>query len=478
MDVHRKDPYRPIRRNVIAVLLVVVLAASAASFTAYSTPRAEASPAIAEPLPPADAFYDKPSNLNTLAPGTIIRSRKVTTKTWQHIPMNVDAWQLAYRTSDADKRPDITVTTVIVPRGRRATKLLSYQVATDATLRTCQPSYGLTHGQPIDLTSEYGPLTFSAAGFEVAFANLALSEGWAVSLPDHGGSANTFLTPRQPGFAVLDGIRAVKNFNQLHLSLDAPVGLWGYSGGAIANSWALEMQPTYAPEIRINGAALGAPERDLAASVKSANASLLGGLIPLALASIGKDSESFRQAINEVLTSEGRNRVNETRRHCLAQNIAGNIGFDYNRYLTRDIDEVLRIPAVKAAVKERGISDAAPTAPVYVYNGVDDEVAPIAGTDKLVSAYCSRGASVTYRRESFPPILAKQIMSTHGVVIITGAGSAFAWLKKRMSNDAPALRGCDIRTVTTTATLPSSRQAIVGLLSSNIDAVLGRPLGR
>ena len=371
----------------------------------------------------------------------------------------------------------MTVTTVMVPRGTKPTKLLSYQAATDSTLRICGPSYGLTNGGPIDVTAATGPLTFAMPGAEMLFASLGLNQGWAVSMPDHGGGDSRFLTPRQPGYAVLDGIRAVENFSRLGLDKSTPVALWGYSGGAIASSWTIEMQPKYAPELNIRGAAFGAPERDLAASLKSVNTALLGGLIPLALSSIGKDSEDFRVALDKVLTPEGRARVNETRRHCMPQNVLANLWFDYNRALNKPVDQVLAIPAIKRAIAERGPSGNIPTVPAYVYNGISEEVAPISGTDKLVNSYCSGGASVTYRREEFPPNPVPQLMTTHGTVVLTGAGGAFDWIKQRMDSTGPAPKGCDIRNVFSSGLEP----AAIGAFGQGVGAILatlvGMPIG-
>ncbi|GAA1016119.1 lipase family protein [Nocardiopsis tropica] len=461
-----------VRRAALLVTSTVLLSAGV-----IAAPSASALPPIVEPAPPADSFYDAPANLAELAPGTVIRSRTTSVRSLQVMPVNVDAWQLAYRTSDADKKPAITVTTVLVPRGKKPTKLLSYQAATDSTLRVCQPSYGLTSGGPIDLGSPSGPLTFAMPGAEMLFATLGLNEGWAVAMPDHGGSENTFLTPRQPGYAVLDGIRAVENFTRLGLSASTPVALWGYSGGAIASSWTIEMQPGYAPELNIRGAAFGAPERDLAASLKSVNTSLLAGLIPLALSALGKDSEEFRTALDKVLTPEGRYRVNETRRHCMPQNVVSNLWFDYNRFLTKPVDEVLRIPAIKKVIDERGVSGKVPTVPAYVYNGITEEVAPITGTDKLVNSYCAGGASVTYRREEFPPNPVKQLMTTHGVVVVTGAGGAFDWIKQRMNSTGPAPKGCDIRNVFSSGLEPAAAQAFGQGVGAIVAGLVGAPIG-
>ncbi|KAI9170685.1 hypothetical protein HJFPF1_00155 [Paramyrothecium foliicola] len=41
--------------------------------------------------------------------------------------------------------------------------------------------------------------------------------------------------------------------------------LWGFSGGALAGGWAAELQPTYAPELKLDGAALGGITPDILA---------------------------------------------------------------------------------------------------------------------------------------------------------------------------------------------------------------------
>lgn len=41
------------------------------------------------------------------------------------------------------------------------------------------------------------------------------------------------------------------------ISANATHALWGYSGGALASEWAVELRPQYAPELKFVGAALG-----------------------------------------------------------------------------------------------------------------------------------------------------------------------------------------------------------------------------
>lgn len=450
----------------VAMLLGLISVAGAASVGA-------------EPAPPPDAFFDVPTNLADSLPGTVLKSRPVNVKQFQLLPLDVRAWQLLYRTTDADGGPDSAVTTVMIPRGEAKPRpLLSYQAATDSTLRICNPSYGLTSGALIEPANPAGPVTFALPAAEIAFAVAGLEQGWAVAMPDHGGVANRFLTPRQPGYAVLDGIRAVENFEPLALNgATTPVGLWGYSGGGIASSWAVEMQPEYAPELNIQGAALGAPERDLAASLRSVNATPLAGLIPVALSAIGKDDPEFAERLDQYLTPDGQRRVAEAGNHCLVQNTLSNLWFDYKVHLNQPLKVVLSDPIIRRAIDERGYTDNVPTAPLYVYNGVTEEVSPIAAVDKLVQGYCAGGATVTYRRETLPPRPIPSLMTTHGVVVITGAPNAFAWLASRLATDAPRPSGCDIQTVPTTLTTPDALSALGPAAVGILQGVLGQPLG-
>ena len=65
--------------------------------------------------------------------------------------------------------------------------------------------------------------------------------------------------PYEPGYHVLDGLRAALSSKRLGLSPEAPIGLWGYSGGGLATAWAAEMSGAYAPELNVVGAVSGRP---------------------------------------------------------------------------------------------------------------------------------------------------------------------------------------------------------------------------
>ena len=114
----------------------------------------------------------------------------------------------------------------------------------------------------------------AVAQFEFLLIAAAVAEGWAVSVPDHEGPQGMWGAPYEPGYHVLDGLRAALNTERLGLSPSAPIGLWGYSGGGLASAWAAEMSGSYAPDLNIVGAVLGSPVGDLGHTFRRLNGTL------------------------------------------------------------------------------------------------------------------------------------------------------------------------------------------------------------
>jgi hypothetical protein len=186
-------------------------------------------------LPTDDQFYEPPPGYRHATPGTVLRSRDVELAFLGLIPQRTMATQLLYRTTDMNGRPAATATTVIVPADvtpDRPCPVLSYQCAIDAVSSRCFPSYALRRrAQAIG----------SLAQLEYLLIAAALAEGWAVSIPDHEGRTGMWGAPFEPGYFILDGVRAALNAERLGLSSSAPVALWGYSGGGLATAWAAEL---------------------------------------------------------------------------------------------------------------------------------------------------------------------------------------------------------------------------------------------
>src|SRR6202022_267463 len=103
------------------------------------------------------------------------------------------------------------------------------------------------------------------------------AEGWAVSIPDHEGRTGMWGAPFEPGYFILDGVRAALNAERLGLS----------SAARVATAWAAELCADYAPELDIVGAVLGSPVGDLGHTFSRLNGTYLSGLPAMVIAALG-----------------------------------------------------------------------------------------------------------------------------------------------------------------------------------------------
>jgi hypothetical protein len=94
--------------------------------------------------------------------------------------------------------------------------------------------------------------------FQTTLAVVAMSQGWIVSVPDSTGPRASYACGPQMAYTTLDSMRAVlATGNITGMGPDPITTMYGYSGGASIVSWVTEFQPTYAPEVKIHGVALG-----------------------------------------------------------------------------------------------------------------------------------------------------------------------------------------------------------------------------
>ncbi|MGW6375793.1 lipase family protein [Rhodococcus sp. NPDC055112] len=409
----------------------------------------------------SDPFYSPPKGFEAEQPGAILRERTVELASFSTLPFDARAWQLLYRTTDLDGEPTATVTTVILPGGpvpAGGRPLLSYQVAQDSGNLDCAPSIGMRAGSGIEAFTTQGEMTFLPA---------ALHEGWAVSVPDHQGPRSALLAPREPGYAVLDGIRAAQRFAPLGLAgAKTPVAAWGYSGGGLASGWAAEMQPSYAPELDIRGVALGSPVPEPLATMGTLSGTVWSGLQLVGLSAFQHSFPAAARSLEEHLTPEGKRLMDEATGRCLARNLASGVMRDNAPLFTIPIDRLVELPGVADAFDEMRLGRHSPTAPVYVYSGVIDEVDPIDTVDRLVERYCEGGTPVTYRRDS---------TGLHTGLMLTGAPDAKNWLRARLTG-APVGPGCDTQTVTSTLLSPGAVDTYATSNLQTLQTMLGVPI--
>ncbi|OBI52036.1 lipase [Mycobacterium kyorinense] len=346
-------------------------------------------------LPSKDPFYQPPPGFEHAVPGTVLRSRDVELAFLGLIPQPITATQLLYRTTDRNGDPQTTVTTVLVPadvKPGQVCPLLSYQCAIDSVSSRCFPSYALRrHAHAVG----------SFAQLEFLLVNAALAEGWAVSVPDHEGPHGWWGAPYEPGYCVLDGVRAALSSERLGLSPSAPVGLWGYSGGGLATAWATEVCADYAPELDVAGAVLGSPVGDLGSTFRKLNGSLFSGLPALVVAALAHIYPDLDRVIKEHANDEGRALLCRLETMTTLGAVLRMVRKDMGAYLDRPLNEVLDMPEVQKVFDSIKLGTTVPTPPVLIVQAVHDYIINVDDIDELADAYSAGGADVTYHRDAF-----------------------------------------------------------------------------
>jgi len=368
-------------------------------------------------LPADDQFYDPPSGFQHAAPGTVLRSRDVELAFMGLIPQRVRATQLLYRTTDMHGNPDAAATTVIVPAERApeaVTPVISYQCAIDAVTSRCFPSYALRR---------HAHATGAVAQFEFLLVAACLAEGWAVSVPDHEGRLGMWGAPYEPGYHVLDGLRAAQGSKRLGLSPEAPIGLWGYSGGGLATAWAAEMSGSYAPELNVVGAVLGSPVGDLGHTFRRLNGTMMSGLPALVVAALADIYPDLDRIIQEHATEEGKVLLARLHNMTTAEAVVRMANKDMDDMVDLPLQQILDTPEVKHVFADIKLGVAVPTPPVLIVQAVHDQLISVEDIDELADSYKSGGASVTYHRDLF---------SEHLLLHPMSAPMALRWLTDRI----------------------------------------------
>ncbi len=367
-------------------------------------------------VPDRDPFYLAPAGFEHAEPGTVLRSRDVELGFLGLIRQHVRAIQLLYRTTDLRGTPEAAVTTVIVPTDRAPhtpRPIVSYQCAIDSVSPRCFPSYAMRWG---------AHALGSFAQLEYLLVAAALAEGWAVSIPDHEGTHGLWGAPHEPGYRALDGLRAALGYDRVGLSPQAPVGLWGYSGGGLATAWAAEEHGTYAPELNVVGAVLGSPIGDLGSTFRRLNGSIYAGLPGAVVAALTHVYPQLDRILQEHTTREGKSMLARIQRMTTAHAVVRFVGMDMSNLIDRPLTELLDLPEVEKILDEIKLGSAAPTPPVLIVQAVHDQIGSVESIDALADAYTAGGANVTYHRDRF---------SEHLLLHPMSAPMALRWLIDR-----------------------------------------------
>jgi hypothetical protein len=402
----------------------LVAAIASAALAAALLVLSPATPAAAGGIPPAgsvppgqDPVYKAPAAIGRYATGQIVATRPVSASGIN----GVDVWQISYRTNDAHNRPEMTVTTLIVPQatwtGRGARPVVSLQFPEDSTGLQCAPSY------------QIASKGYLGVAFDALFTNALLARNWAVAVPDFEGPKSEFIVGPQAGHAVLDGIRAVRNFRVHGIGRASRWALYGYSGGANATGWAAQMQPSYATDVSLAGAAMGGTPADPKAVARYIDGGLFAGFEAAGVASIVTEYP-VQTDFQAIINAQGRADLQKAEGKCVDQLL---LDFPFHKLASDStIPDPLDFPPVAAVLRLDTLGAAAPDTPVYDYHADTDEIVPVAQDDALARAWCARGATVQIHRD---------LIGEHAEEALVQQGAVVTFLSNRFAG-IPATNSC------------------------------------
>ncbi|KYH44736.1 lipase [Branchiibius sp. NY16-3462-2] len=237
--------------------------------------------------------------------------------------------------------------------------MISYHAPYDTLGSQCDPSYTLQGGangdqpQTLDLVAA-GPL---------------VAQGYTVAIPDYEGLQEHWTIGKESAYAALDSVRASEQV--LNMPKSTPVGLMGYSGGSVPTGFAADLAPTYAPELRIVGAAAGGVLVDPAHNLGYINGSTLwSSVIPALMYSY---NETYNLNIGQYLSPQGVTDVGQVAGQCLTEFLGTPANLEDSQLLQPQWPSLLSIPALIDPLNENIMgASGVPRTPVFLGVGNTD----------------------------------------------------------------------------------------------------------
>ena len=382
-------PHSRPRRLLSTVSTLLATIVATATLTAAGTTSATA----VVPEPPRPAFYETPATLPA-ANGSLIRSEHMT---FLLDPLDAtslvrDASRILYKTTNRAGKAIAASGTVLVPNapwiGVGSRPVIGYAPGTQGMADRCAPSRLFSEG-----------IEYEGIGIEGL-----LLRGYAVAMPDYEGlgtvGVHTYMDRVSQGRATLDAVRAAQRLSGTGLSSTSPVGLMGYSQGGGAAASAVELAPTYAPDLRIKGAVVGAVPADL----EKVAANLDGGLYSsFAFFALRGLAASYDKDLTPYLNATGRATSDSVETECVF-NLLDNafVKSSSLSYNGQPMSTLMSVEPWKSIVAAQRIGTIKPTFPVLVTHSHLDDVIPFSVGKTMAKSWCSKGANVYFSANIAP----------------------------------------------------------------------------
>ena len=369
--------------SLFAVLTATLVTGALAPTTAHA--------AVAEP--PRPAFYETPASLPS-ANGALIRSEAMT---FLLDPLDAtslvrNAKRVLYKSTNRAGRAIAVSGTVLVPNapwiGVGSRPVIGYAPGTQGMADRCAPSRQFSEG-----------IEYEGIGIEGL-----LLRGYAVAMPDYEGlgtvGVHTYMDRVSQGRATLDVVRAAQRLSGTGLSSTSPVGLMGYSQGGGAAASAVELASTYAPELRLKGAVVGAVPADLTKVATNLDGGLYSSFAFFALRGL---AASYDVDLSPYLNATGRATSDRVETECVFDLL--NNAFVKSSTLSyngQPMSTLMAAEPFKSIVAAQRIGTIKPKVPVLVTHSALDDVIPYSVGKQMAKSWCGKGANVFFSTNIAP----------------------------------------------------------------------------
>ena len=388
------------------------------------------------------AFYNPPSSLPAQN-GELIRSEPMDlflriSGPYGSLPGK--ATRIMFKSTDAANKPVAVTGAYIEPSkkwtGKGNRPLVVVASGTVGAGDQCAPSISLEAPLVFDLEGKTLGL-----GYDLLAVYNLLGQGVGVVFTDYVGLGNTdrihtYMNRLDQAHTVNDAARAALQLSGTSLKSNSKVGFYGYSQGGGAAGAAAELQPTYAPELNLAGAYVGAPPADLVKTIDGIDGSVLASALAWTINGILYYHPEFTQKIDEYMNDKGKDVLAKASNSCIGEAILGN-AFTKTKDLTKtgiSLTEVLnKEPQIKTVVETNRIGKIKPAVPVRVATAIVDDTVPHKQARQLAVDWCKLRGDVTYDAIKTPNLGNKLVIPNHLLPMIVDQPTAVSWMTDRLN---------------------------------------------
>lgn len=348
------------------------------------------------PVPPnQDSFYTYSGDLTAFPNGAVLKSRSMAVSLGTATSTPVQAEQLLYRTTDQQGNPSATVTTVLTPGPVPAVAhIVDYLSFYDGLGPLCDPSYTLAGGDPGSSSFE------QQAEEEELLIGWYVSQGDIVTVPDFEGTGLHWMAGKESGQASLDAALATEAY--LGLGPRTPVGISGYSSGAMAADWASELAPAYARTVNLVGVAEGgipANYFDMFGYIDGSTTYSVA--IPAMLLGLTRAYGYDLAQFDQYLTPLGQSVVGQIQNACLAS-LFGNYTLTVAQLMAPGYTDLAVAEPFASILSDQTMGNAGtPAEPLFMAvgnsDGKGDGAMVAADVETLARKYCAEGVPVEFQ---------------------------------------------------------------------------------